>query len=178
VPGGKKCFSVYQGDVAPALIAAGAKVRVEKKKAKPREVLVEELFTGQGREPVRLGPGEVATGIIIPVSPNTASSYKKFRLRSAVDYPLAGAAAFVAVSRGTIESARLVLSAAGPAPVAVPLDGLVAGKKPSAIDLDAIGRSIPKNLPLVNNHVLPASYRRKMFTVFAKRAIKAALERV
>lgn len=178
VPGGKKCFSVYQGDVAPALIAAGAKVRLEKNKAKVREVLVEELFTGQGLLPLRLGPGEVATGIVVPVSPNTASSYKKLRLRSAVDYPLAGAAAFVVMSKGAIESARLVLSAAGPAPVAVSLDRLVAGKKPSAVDFDAIGRSIPKNLPLVNNHVLPAAYRRKMLTVFAKRAIKTALERV
>jgi 4-hydroxybenzoyl-CoA reductase subunit beta len=176
--GSRKCFSVYQGDLAPALIALGARVRLEKKGGEPREVPVEELFTGQGRRPVRPGPGEVATEIIVPIVRDTGSSYKKLRLRSAVDYPLAGASAFVAIKGGTIEIARLVLSAAGPAPVAVPLDGLVSGKKPSAVDLDAVGRSIPKNLPLVNNQIVPASYRRKMLAVFAKRAMKAALERV
>lgn len=178
VPGSKKCFSVYQGDIAPALIAVGAKVRIEAKNRKPREVPVEEFFTGEGREPIGIQPGELATQFIIPVSRNTGSSYEKFRLRSAVDYPLAGAAAFVAVKRGRIESARLVLSAAGPAPVVVPLDGLAAGAKPSAVDLDAIGRSIPKNLPLVNNTVLPGSYRRHLFSVFARRALKNALDRV
>jgi len=178
VPGRKKCFSVYQGDVAPALIAAGAKVRIEEKNGKLREVPVEQLFTGQGREPIRVRPGELATQFIVPVSQNAGSSYKKFRLRSAVDYPLAGAAAFVAVKRGMIELARLVLSAAGPAPLVVPLDAFAIGVKPSGVELDAIGRLIPKNLPLVNNHILPASYRRKMFSVFAKRAMKNALDRV
>ena len=179
VPGSKKCFSVYQGDVAPALIAAGAKAMIEGNNGKPREALVEDFFTGKGQEPIRLRPGETATRFIIPVSQNTGSSYKKFRLRSAVDYPLAGVAAFVAVKRGRIESGRLVLSAAGPAPLVVPLDdGLVVGAKPSGVDLDAIGRSIPKNLPLVDNLILPASYRRKMFSVFAKRAMKTALDRV
>jgi 4-hydroxybenzoyl-CoA reductase subunit beta len=178
VPGSKKCFSVYQGDVAPALIAAGAKVRIEEKGRRPREVLVEELFTGQGLAPLGLRPGQTATRFIVPVSRNTGSRYEKFRLRSAIDYPLAGAAASVAVRRGRIESARLVLSAAGPGPLIVPLDGLAEGKAPKEIDLEAIGRAIPKNLPLGNNHILPASYRREMFSVFAKRAMKSALDHV
>lgn len=178
VPGSKKCFSVYQGDVAPALIAAGASIRIEKKKGKPREVPVEELFTGQGLEPIRVRPGEMGTRFIIPVPHKTGSSYKKFRLRSAIDYPLAGAAASVSVNRGRIESARLVLSASGPAPLIMALDGLAVGEKPAQVDLDAISRAIPKNLPLVNNQILPASYRREMFSVFAKRAMKTALERV
>lgn len=178
VPGSKKCFSVYQGDVAPALIAAGASIRIEKKKGKPREVPVGELFTGQGLEPIRVRPGEMGTRFIIPVPHKTGSSYKKFRLRSAIDYPLAGAAASVSVNRGRIESARLVLSASGPAPLIMALDGLAVGEKPAQVDLDAISRAIPKNLPLVNNQILPASYRREMFSVFAKRAMKTALERV
>jgi 4-hydroxybenzoyl-CoA reductase subunit beta len=178
VPKGKKCFSLYQGDIAPALIASGARVKIEKRKAKPREVPVEELFTGQGREPVRLAPGEVATEVVVPIFKHAAAAYAKLRLRSAVDYPFAGAAAFVAVGKKRIESARLVLSAAGPAPVIVPLDGLVAGKAPSAVDLDAIGRSVPRGLPLVDNHILPASYRRKMLAVFAMRAMEAALRRI
>lgn len=177
-PGSKKCFSVYQGDVAPALIACDAKIKIEKKTGEPREVPVRDLFTGQGREPVRLAAGELVMEVVIPLTRNTASSYKKFRLRSAMDYPLAGAAAFVSFTRGTIDSARLVLSAAGPAPIVVPLDGLFTGKKPGAVDVEAIGRSIPRNVPIINNQIVPAPYRRRMLAVFAKRAMQAAIERV
>ena len=177
VPGSKKCFSVYQGDLAPALIVHEAKIRIEKKRGKPREVAVQALFTGQGHEPVRRASGgnRNRDNRAHP-GKRTGSSYQKLRLRSAMDYPLAGAAAFVSAGRGIIDSARLVLSAAGPAPVVVPLDGLIVGKKPAAVDLESVGESIPKNLPIVNNNVAPAWYRRKMVAVFAKRAMKAALE--
>jgi 4-hydroxybenzoyl-CoA reductase subunit beta len=179
VPGSKKCFSVYQGDLAPALIVHEARVRIEKKRGKPREVAVRELFTGQGHEPVRRAAGEVATEIIVPIPGNRmGSGYRKLRLRSAMDYPLAGAAAFVSAAKGTIDSARIVLSAAGPAPVVVPLNGFIIGKKPADVDLESVGESIPKNLPIVNNSVAPAWYRRKMLAVFAKRAMQAALERL
>ncbi len=178
VPGSRKCFSVYQGDIAPALIACDAKIKIEKSKAKPREVRLAEIFTGQGKEPVKLAPGELATEVIIPILRNSASSYRKFRLRSALDYPLAGAAAFVSLKRGTVDSARLVLSAAGPAPVVIPLDGLLAGKKPEAVDADRIGTAIPKNLAIVDNQIVPASYRRRMLALFAKRALQGALEQV
>ena len=177
VPGSKKCFSVYQGDLAPALIVHEAKIRTERKRGKPREFPVQALFTGQGHEPLRREAGEIATEIIVPIpGKRTGSSYQKLRLRSAMDYPLAGAAAFVSAGRGIIDSARLVLSAAGPAPVVVPLDGLIVGRKPADVDLESVGESIPKNLPIVNNNVAPAWYRRKMLGVFAKRAMKAALE--
>src|SRR5271157_983821 len=179
VPGSKKCFSVYQGDLAPALIVHEAKVRTEKKRGKPREFPLQALFTGQGHEPVRKAAGEIATEIIVPIpGKRTGSSYQKLRLRSAMDYPLAGAAAFVSAGRGIIDSARLVLSAAGPAPVVVPLDGVIVGRKPADVDLESVGEAIPKNLPIVNNNVAPAWYRRKMLAVFAKRAMKAALERL
>ena len=179
VSGSTKCFSVYQGDLAPALIVHEAKIRTEKKRGKPREFPVQALFTGQGHEPVRRAAGEIATEIIVPIpGRRTGSSYQKLRLRSAMDYPLAAAAAFVSAGRGVIDSARLVLSAAGPAPVVVPLDGLIVGRKPADVDLESVGESIPKNLPVVNNNIAPAWYRRKMLAVFAKRAMKAALERL
>jgi 4-hydroxybenzoyl-CoA reductase subunit beta len=178
VPGSKKCFSVYQGDIAPALIAIGARVRIEGKRRKTRELPVEELFTRQGLEPIRILPGEIATQFVVPIPQKATSSYQKFRLRSAVDYPLAGVAASVAVKRRKIETVRLVLSASGPAPVIVPLQGISIGETVTEVDLEVVGRAIPKNLPLVNNLTLPASYRREMFSVFAKRAIKTALERV
>jgi len=179
VPGSKKCFSIYQGDLVPALVVHDAKIRIEKKRGKPREVAVQELFTGQGHEPVQRAAGEIATKIIVPIlRRKTGSSYQKLRLRSAMDYPLAGAAALVSVSGKIIESAHLVLSAAGPAPVIVRLNGLIVGKKPTAVDLESVGESIPKNLPIVNNNAVPAWYRKKMLTVFAKRAMKAALERL
>ncbi len=178
LPGGRKCFSVYQGDCAPALIAHNAKIRMAKKRGKPREFNVQDLFTGAGHEPLRREPGEIATEIILSVPrQKTGSSYQKLRLRPAMDYALAGAAASVTVGRRGIEAVRLVLSATGPAPVIVPLDEVV-GKKPSDIDLESIAHTLPKNLPIVNNLFAPATYRRKMLAVYARKAVEAALERL
>ncbi|HVN25085.1 MAG TPA: FAD binding domain-containing protein [Syntrophorhabdales bacterium] len=179
VPGSRKCFSVYQGDLAPALIAHDAKIRIEKKRGKPEEVAVQELFTGQGRNPVQREAEEIATEVIVPIpGKKVSSTYQKLRLRSAMDYPLVGAAAFVSAAGKIIESARIVLSAAGPAPVVVPINGIVVGRRSSEVDLDSVDQLIPRNLPIVNNAFMPAWYRRKMLAVFAKRSMKAALERL
>lgn len=48
VKGARRCFSVYQGDLAPALIAFGAKAKLEKKDG-TRTILISELFSGNGK---------------------------------------------------------------------------------------------------------------------------------
>ena len=47
VKGSKRCFSVYQGDMAPALIAFNARCVIEKK-GSSRTIPLTELFTGNG----------------------------------------------------------------------------------------------------------------------------------
>lgn len=177
VSGGKKCFSVYQGDLATALIALGAKVTLHKEGGS-RTVPCEALFSGQALSPIALDEDELVTEILLDVPPaGTGSAYRRLSVRSAIDYPLVSAAACMTVGGdGKIAGARLIIGAAGPAPMqAREAVDMLFGKKPQEIDLREVTQAAAKGTQMVDNLVLPASYRRKMIPVIAKRAIEAAV---
>ena len=170
VKGSKRCFSVYQGDMAPALIAFDARCVVEKK-GSARTVSITELFTGNGVTPFTVGADELLTKIIIPQPEGIyGSAYRKLRLRGSVDYPLASAAAFVSVaSDRTVSTCRVVIGAAGAAPK------MVSGQDGKA-DSELLARKASEHAEGVDNLKMPGAYRRKMTNVLAKRAIQAALD--
>ncbi len=170
VKGSKRCFSVYQGDMAPALIAFDARCVLEKKGSN-RMVSLTELFTGDGVTPFAIGADELLTKIILPKPEGIYSSaYRKLRLRGSVDYPLASAAALVSVMDDRkVTTYRVVIGAAGAAPKVI--DG-TSGET----DLEGIVQRAYELAEGVDNLKMPGAYRRKMVGVLAKRAIKAAVD--
>jgi len=170
VKGSKRCFSVCQGDVAPALIAFDARCVVEKK-GSARTVSITELFTGNGATPFAIGADELLTRVIIPQPKGIYSSaYRKLRLRGSVDYPLASAAAFVSVTDNRkVATCRVVIGAAGAAPKVI--DGASC-----EADLEGIAQKAYDHAEGVDNLQMPGAYRRKMVRVLSIRAIKAAMD--
>ena len=170
VKGSKRCFSVYQGDMAPVLIAFDARCILERK-GSTRTVSITELFTGNGVTPFAIGADELLTKIIIPKPEGIyGSAYRKLRLRGSVDYPLASAAAFVSVTNNRkVTTCRVVIGATGAAPKV--MDGASC-----ETDLEGIAQKAYEDAEGVDNLQMPGSYRRKMVSVLTKRAIKAALD--
>ena len=178
VPGSRRCFSVYQGDLAPALMALQAQGELVKKGAS-RTIPLGELFSGNGIQPLALEAGELLTRVIIPRPKGRyASSYQKFRLRGSVDFPLASAAACLSVTEDFhLAASCLVIGAAGPAPrVVEQAPSILKGKTPEEVDPAAVADVAFELSEGVDNLTLPGSYRRKLVRVLAKRAIQAALE--
>ena len=176
VKGGKRCFSVYQGDMAPALIAFDAQCVLEQSGSR-RTIPVIDLFTGMGVQPFSQENNELLTGIIIPKQNGAyGSAYRKLRVRGSMDYPLASAAAFLALGAdGKLAAGRLVIGASGPAPRIV--DGASAallGKLPEEADLKAAADMAYELSEGVDNLALPGDYRKKMVRVFAQRALQGA----
>lgn len=176
VKGGKRCFSVYQGDMAPALIAFDAQCVLEKSGSR-RTIPLIDIFTGQGTQPLSIENNELLTGIIIPKQNGVyGSAYRKLRVRGSIDYPLASAAAFLALSAdGKLAASRLVIGASGPAPKVV--DGasaMLLGKLPEEADLAAAADMAYELSEGVDNLALPGDYRRKMVRVLAQRALQGA----
>ena len=177
VKGSKRCFSVYQGDMAPSLIAFEA-VAVLKKAGGSRTVPVEALFSGRGTRPFSLGDDEILTHIIIPIPKgDSGSSYQKLRLRTGLEYPLISCAVFVGVSKkGVIDRARIVIGAAGPSPI---VDEKAAasliGRRPEDADIEGAADHALRIVRHVDNLALAGQYRKKMAKVLTKRAIEAAL---
>lgn len=178
VKGSQRCFSVYQGDLAPALMALKAKAVLVKKGAS-RTIPLSELFSGNGIRPLALEAGELLTRIIIPKPTGLcASTYKKFRIRGSVDFPLASAAAFLSLTDdGYLTGSCLVIGAAGPAPKMVSqASSALEGKTPEEVDWAAVAEMAYVLSEGVDNQALPGAYRRKMIRVLTQRANQATLE--
>lgn len=176
VKGGKRCFSVYQGDMAPALIAFDAQCLLERSGSR-RTLPMIDLFTGRGAQPFSIENNELLTGILIPrQSGASGSAYRKLRLRGSIDYPLASAAAFLALGvDGKLAAGRLVIGAAGSAPKVVEgAPAALLGRLPEGADLAAAAGMACERWEGADNLVLPWDYRKKMVRVFAQRALEGA----
>lgn len=178
VQGSQRCFSVYQGDMAPALIAFEAQVQLETA-GSSRTIPILELFAGRGERPFTLKDNELLTHIILAVPEGSyGSAYKKLRLRGALDYPLAAAAAVLSFGGdGSVSTARIVVGAAGPAPKRVEAaEAVLINKHPNQKDVEAAADQAARAAQVVENLPLPAAYRRSMIGVMTRRAITEALQ--
>ena len=175
VKGGDRCYSVYQGDLAPVLIALGARVKLAKKGGEWVIPLLD-LYTGKGEKPVALEAGEILTEVEIPApTAPWGGDYQKLRYRGAMDFPLVGVAAVLNWNGGSCAGVKVVLTAVASAPVVVEEAGkLLEGQKP---DEEVIARAAEAAYeaahPVANISSTPL-YRRKMVRVMTKRAIANA----
>jgi 4-hydroxybenzoyl-CoA reductase subunit beta len=174
---GRRCQAVYQGDLAPVLIALGTQVKIVSANGK-RVIPLAEFFTGRGEKPNVLKPDEILVEVRIPSSDsNTRGAYEKLRIREGMDFPLAGVAVVVKMKEGgTIERAKVVLGAVGSSPIrVVKATGLLESHKVTEDLLQNVVQEALDNARPVGNLSMDASYRRKMVGVLLKRALRRAL---
>jgi 4-hydroxybenzoyl-CoA reductase subunit beta len=135
VPKGKRCFAVYQGDMAPILIALNATAMIVSKNS-GKEMHVETLFSGDGKEPCKDRTGMLITHFTIPEnSLRMHSAYRKYRLRNGIDFPLAGVAVVVENKNDLIGNLRICLTGTASSPVLIPGTGEMARGKPLSKEL-------------------------------------------
>jgi len=118
IMGGGPCFIVHPSDIAPALVALDASVRVTGPKGS-RTVPVEGFYVLPSEDVRRetvLGPWEIVTEIVLPTASGTRSSYRKVRTRASWDFALAGIALALRFNDGVVKNAHVVLSGAAPIP--------------------------------------------------------------
>jgi len=156
--GGKKCFAVYCGDLAPALISLGASVCLLGKKGE-KEMPLEDIFSGDGKSPFFLSSGELIKDIIIP-SDKMRGGYEKLRMRKSIDYPVVN----IALSMGAGNKGRLVVGSAGANPLIYDFS--------SSEELRQIPEKAQNDMSTVNNMYLSPLYRKNMVRVLADKLIK------
>jgi len=107
------CVAVNASDLAPALLALGAKIRTTKK-----TIAVEDFFAAGLMSTTQLEPGELVTAIEVPAPPSkSVQSYLKFRIRNAIDFAIVGLATVFSIARGKVSDARVALGAVAPVPL-------------------------------------------------------------
>jgi 4-hydroxybenzoyl-CoA reductase subunit beta len=176
-----RCRSANQSDGACALMALGAGIVLESARGK-RTLPIEDFFTGKGEAPFAAASDELVTEIRISVPGNSeGNSFQKLTYRSAVDFALVSAAAWIAVKEGKFSGARLAVGGAGASPLLLKeaADKLVGKGSHHKDAVEETAKQVRNQASafMVDNLGSTLEYRRKMSGVMAKRAIEDALDK-
>ena len=93
-PAGKRCRATFNGDLPPALMVHDAKVEIAGPDGRRRMALAD-LYNDDGADHIGLNFGEFIIAVHVPPTVDlhpARSAYAKVRVRSAIDFPLAGVA--------------------------------------------------------------------------------------
>ena len=175
-PAGKRCWAVWSGDSAPAMLTLGAEMEI----AGPggaRRLPLEKFYLNDGMDRIALRPGEMVTAVFLPAgAAGRRGVYHKLRIRDSIDYPLAGVAVALDVDRGGIcRAARLALTGVNPAPLLVREAGeWLVGKAYSPELVERVAHAaLRTGKPLTTSASTPV-YRRDMVRLFTRRALEEA----
>lgn len=177
VKSSKLCIAIFYSDMAPPLIALGARAKIVSPDGE-RRVELKDFFIGAGD--TLLKKGELLAELEIDDLPLcSGSSYVRHSLREALDYPLAIASAVLTVSPsdGRCTDARVALGAISSKPVrAEEIEGLIKG----GVINDGL---VEKAAEMAKKHVAPLretfcapDYRRQIIAAALKKAIRAAYQ--
>ncbi len=177
--GSDRCHSICQSDAAPMLMTLDARILLMQK-GQQRWMPLSEFYTARGEKPQALEPDELLVEIEIPAPGKAAgSAYEKLAFRSAIDYPMASAAAAVQVANNKIQQARLVVGAMGSAPLVISKASDLLSEKSwddeNAMDKAAKAASDTAEAFAVRNLSPPTEYRVRMVAVLARRALQRSL---
>lgn len=175
-----RCHATSQSDAAPALIALGAEARVRNRGGE-RRIALQDLYSSVGDHPLTLADDDLLTAVVLPPpARGSSSAYRRLAYRSAIDYPIACAAAALDTDGGRVATARVVVGAVGRAPMLLPQVGeLLAGAPLSESRRfeEAATRAMDlASAFAVDNVGATLDYRIRMIRVTVLRALEAAAD--
>ncbi len=174
------CWATYAGDVAPALLVLGAKVKIVDCSGE-KVIPLSQLFSCDGKRPHTLQPGQLITQIQVPVpAPHSGGAYLKLRQRETLEYPLLGVAVQLTMEgkEGLCKDASLALTAVDKAPVTVKEADRLKGTKLTDDVIEELAKAAYRQAhPIKNLCGFTVPYRLKMVHAFVESAIKLALHR-
>ena len=173
---GNLCNASPAADSVPALIAAGAKALIVGPKGK-RRVAVEKVVLGPGR--TSLARDEFIEAVVLPArTGKSADAYLRFTPRTEMDIAVVSAADNLTLSRGVVQSAKVVLGAVAPTAVIVPAAAkALIGTKLDDAALDKMVAACRAACNPIDDKRGTIEYRTKVAGVMARRAALSAYER-
>jgi 4-hydroxybenzoyl-CoA reductase subunit beta len=179
VKDGNRCLATYQGDMAPVLIALDARARIARKGSE-RSVPLADLYTGKGKRPLVLEPGEMLLEVQVPASSSeTRGDYQKLRYRGSMDFPLVGVAVVLSSEDGTVcTGGKVVLTAVSRGPLVVgEAPDMLQGHEVTEQTASEVAEAAYEVARPVDNVGSDAAYRRRMVRVLTRKAILNAWKR-
>lgn len=167
-----RCLAVASADTVPALIALGARVRVESADGE-RVVPVADLYRDDGMRYLTLRRDEIVTDVLLPKADGWRSTYLKLRDRGSFDFPIVGLAAAVRWDGGRVADARVALTAVASRPTLVEAAGAVLVG--TSLEDDAVTEAAEacfKAAKPMDNTSGTIAQRKRTVSVFASRALR------
>jgi len=170
------CYSTYCGDLAPALLALNASIRVAGSGGE-REMSFQELYTGNGKAPLNLHAAEIVTEIVIPAeAAKGALTYMKFANRESIDFPIVGIAFWASTAQ--LEY-RVAYTAVDRKPVRGELiEACLRGRGLSDENIAEACDLASKEAKPVKTSVYSASHKRKMMGLLLRGAAEKTRTRL
>ncbi len=158
------------------LVCLGATVTLQSG-SEPREVGVEDLWTGPGGTVAREDELLVAVQIPAP-APGTGSAYIRLEYRRQMEIAIVGATALVTLDGGVVRDARVAMTALSPTIRRVPeAEAALAGSDGGGMAIEAAAAAVGAAARPISDVRGSADYRRAMASVIARRTIERALAR-
>jgi xanthine dehydrogenase YagS FAD-binding subunit len=141
-----------------------------------REIAFEDLFSGNGKIPLRLKAAEILSEVVIPAEAmDGRSSYTKFANRESIDFPIVGAACWA--SKQTREY-RVAFTAVDRKPLrGRKLETFLKGKDLTDETVDEAANLATKEAKPVKTSIYSPSFKRKMMGLLIKKALSRAMRR-
>ncbi len=173
--GGALAHADPNQDPPVTLLALGAKVEI-RGAGGGREMPIGEFFRDYYE--TALGPGEVVTGVTVPLLPaGSGAVFLKFLPRTADDYATVAVAATVTLEPdgSRCREARIALGSVGGTPLrGRAAEALLPGQPLSADLLETVGEAVKGEVDPLSDHRGSAAYKREMTGVMVRRALAQA----
>jgi 4-hydroxybenzoyl-CoA reductase subunit beta len=166
-PQGGRCHAAFTGDLAPALLVLGAKIDIVGPQGR-RQIPLSGLYVEDGKAHLTLADGELVVAVHLPAN-QSPSTYEKIRIRSAIDFPLAGVAVALAASGSTISSLRIALTGTNSRPFLLTGTDAFADRPIDEKLLQEIERLVQKQVQPMRTTLTSANYRRVTAAALARR---------
>ncbi|GAA3440605.1 FAD binding domain-containing protein [Planomonospora venezuelensis] len=170
--------SLCQADPSEDLSAAFAAVRATALVQGPggvREVPIRDFHRGPYETAVE--PGELLTGLRVPIRPGAGSAYEKVE-RRAGDWPVAAAGSLLRLGDGVIAEAGIGLTAVGAEHFAAPeAEAYLVGRAPGAAAFAEAGRIAAAHCNPRADQRGPAAYKRHLAGELVRRVLTRAAAR-
>jgi len=177
--GGNLCNAAPSADMAPPLMALGAKVKIQGVEGE-RSIGVEELFTGPGN--TILKKGEIVTELeLSPLPPHSGGVYLKLPARTAIDIAAVGVAVVVTLdpTDATCSDIKIALGAVAPTPIrALKGEAVLKGKKFEAGLMQQAAKITLQEAQPISDVRSSAGYRAEMVGVLVQRALRQVQEQI
>ena len=168
----KECHSTYCGDMAPALIALGARVKLVSPDGE-RALDLKRLYTQNGKRPLSLKKGEILREVFVP-SPRGKTLYLKWRFRDSLEFPLVSLALHVEKNgKGRVERAKVIFSGVGSGPMETP--GAEMRLKDASLDDQMIGKvssQAVKEISPMRTSIASPAYKRRMAEILLRQGLE------